>query len=136
MRYEKSCGAIIFQEKRNELFFLLVQMKRGHWSFPKGHMKDGESELETAKREVKEETNLIIDIIPNFRKSVSYLSKTHSTKEVVYFLAKATTDNVKKQDKEIKAISWCTYEEADNLLSFFEDKENLRLALFQINNQL
>ena len=45
------------------------------WSFPKGHQEDGETDIETAIRETKEETNLdvkIIDIIENGIKEIGW----------------------------------------------------------------
>ena len=58
MKYEKSCGAIIIKEGK----VLLLQEVEGHWSFPKGHVENNETEIETVVREVKEETNLDIII--------------------------------------------------------------------------
>lgn len=40
------------------LKYLLVREKNGFWGFPKGHMERGETEQETAGREIKEETAL------------------------------------------------------------------------------
>lgn len=59
---EKSCGAVVYKEDNGELKFLLVYQNNGHYSFPKGHMEEGETELETTIREIKEETNLDVDV--------------------------------------------------------------------------
>lgn len=56
MKKEKSAGAVIINDKK----VLLLHYSSGHWDFPKGHIEKGETELETAKREVKEETGLDI----------------------------------------------------------------------------
>ena len=60
MTKEKSCGAVIFN---NEDKVLIVKHNAGHWDFPKGHMEAGETEKQTALREVKEETKIDIHII-------------------------------------------------------------------------
>lgn len=58
MKYEKSCGAIVIEDGK----VLLVKHNAGHWDFPKGHVEEGETEFETAIREVKEETNIDIKL--------------------------------------------------------------------------
>ena len=61
MRQEKSCGAVVYRDGKNGFEWLLIRQNQGHWCFPKGHVKDGENEHETAFREVKEETGLLIE---------------------------------------------------------------------------
>ena len=51
---EKSCGCIIINKNK----VLLIKQTKGHWGFPKGHVEKDETEIETAIREVKEETNI------------------------------------------------------------------------------
>ena len=58
MKFEKCCGCIILNENK----VLLVKHNDGHWGFPKGHVEKDETELQTAIREVKEETNLDVEI--------------------------------------------------------------------------
>ena len=71
--YEKSCGAVIFRKNKNDVKLLLVKNHNGrHWSFPKGHIEENETEEETAIREIKEETNLDVKIMDNFREVSSY----------------------------------------------------------------
>ena len=42
----------------NEKEFLLLHHTVGHWDFPKGNIEAGEDELETARREIFEETGI------------------------------------------------------------------------------
>ena len=48
MKKEKSCGAIVYRKKEGVIQFLLIHQTLGHWTFPKGHVEDGESEQQTA----------------------------------------------------------------------------------------
>ena len=66
--YEKSCGAIVFKKIDGVRHFLLIKhAKNQHWGFPKGHVEMHESDEQTAKREIKEETNLDVKILKGFR---------------------------------------------------------------------
>ena len=59
MKFEKSCGAIVYRKTQNQIDLLLIKNRYGgHWSFPKGHVEGAETEMQTALREVKEETGL------------------------------------------------------------------------------
>ena len=64
----KSCGVIVFR-RTPELSFLL--MKHSHrYDLPKGHTEEGETEIETALREMWEETGIPRDEVkldPEFR---------------------------------------------------------------------
>ena len=122
MKKEKSCGAIIYNDK-NEV--LIVKHNAGHWDFPKGHMEEGENEYQTALREVKEETNLDIDLIKGYRYEIHYSPKENVDKTVVFFLAKNKSNDVIKQDCEISNIGWFEYKEALNVLTYDIAKELL-----------
>ena len=52
LNYEKSCGAVVFTRIDNNIKYLLIQNLEGIYGFPKGHVEDGESETQTAIREV------------------------------------------------------------------------------------
>ncbi|MEP7140771.1 MAG: NUDIX domain-containing protein [Caldimonas sp.] len=57
-----SCGTVIVTGER-ELLLCHVTGQR-HWDLPKGGIHDGESPLEAALRETREETGLVIDPTP------------------------------------------------------------------------
>jgi 8-oxo-dGTP pyrophosphatase MutT (NUDIX family) len=116
---EKSCGAIVYKKENDELKFLLVYQNNGHYSFPKGHMEEAETELETTRREIKEETNLDVEVDTNFRCQISYLLELKNVmKDAVYFVATPTTFDLKNQEGEITECVWCDYNETKEKLKF------------------
>ena len=111
---EKSCGAIIFNEGK----VLVVKQTSGFYGFPKGHVEIGETEKETAIREVKEETGLDIKIISDKRYTQSYIVKENVHKDVVFFIAKLENNNEKRQVEEIEEILWIDINEVENILTY------------------
>jgi len=122
MKYEKSCGAVIFNEGK----VLVIQQAAGHWGFPKGHVEEGETEIETAIREIKEETNLDVEINEKFRYVETYSPKEDVEKDVVFFIAKKVGGDIKAQEAEVQKIQWFSVEEAMEKLTFESAKNVLR----------
>lgn len=130
MKKEKSCGAVVYRGKKGNREILLVRHKNGgHWAFPKGHVEKGETEEETALREIREETGLRVKLKTDFRRSVSYSPKPGTEKLVVYFAAKSKEDNLHAQPEEILDIRWETPAEALKTVTYENDKDILRAFL-------
>lgn len=120
--YEKSCGAVIFYRTKQDTKILLVKNNNGrYWSFPKGHIEDGENEQQTAIREIKEETGLDVTIFDGFREVSEYCPFGKIRKRVVFFLARAFTDNVKIQEEEIDSYIWVDLQQARKMCSYDND---------------
>lgn len=122
MKQEKSCGCIVMNEK-NEI--LLVHHNDGHWDLPKGHMEAGETEIETAIREVKEETNIDVEVNERYRYTTKYSPKENVMKEVVYFLAKNTSNSKEPQLEEVSEVKWYKFDEAIETITYNNSKEIL-----------
>lgn len=122
MKKEKSCGAIVLKKENDEFKVLLLKHQKGHISFPKGHVENGETEKETAIREIKEETNLDVKFIEGFRKVISYSPKENVLKDVVYFLAYPLNNDLVIEEKEIKEAYWVSLKEAFDLITHNNDK--------------
>ncbi|MCD7847769.1 MAG: NUDIX domain-containing protein [Oscillospiraceae bacterium] len=123
MLHEKSCGGIVWRKFHGNTEILLVKhVNSGHWSFPKGHVEDGETEIQTAIREIREETGIEVIIDQTFRETVSYSPKKGTHKTVVYYLAKAKNTDFVPQEDEIADIKWVEIDRADAVLSYDNDK--------------
>ena len=120
---EKSCGGIVYKVVENELFFLLLKHNKGHWSFPKGHMEEGETERETALREIKEETGLDVKLDDDYFYKITYSPKKNVLKDVVYFIATPLTNEITMQYSEIEEIIWANEEDALNTITYDDDKQ-------------
>ena len=133
---EKSCGAIVYKIENNELKFLLVYQENGHYSFPKGHVENNETEVETSIREIKEETNLDVNIDTNFRHVITYyLDNECVYKDVVYYIATPVSFDLKSQEGEIRECSWNNYNETLDKLEYDNIKEVFMSANEYIMNK-
>ena len=124
--YENSCGAIVFNENTEKI--LLVKMHNGNWGFPKGHIEKDETKEETAIREVLEETNVRIKIIPNFEREIKYIPNEKTIKKVTIFMGITQDEEVSIDTFEIEDFKWCTYEEALKLVTYKLQKDVLENA--------
>lgn len=129
MRKEKSCGSLVFNDDK----ILIVKHNLGHWDFPKGHVENNETEEETAIREVKEETNIDIEVDSRYRYVITYSPKKGVIKDVVYFLGKATSFNCKNQEEEIELVEFVPISEALEKLTYDNAREVLQKLLNDLN---
>jgi len=123
LRKEKSCGCIII---KNGKVLLVYEKNRNFWGFPKGHVENGETEIETALREVKEEVGLDVDIDVEKRYTLNYIIRDEIDKTTVLYIAKPKNEKLVVQESEIENVKWCDFEEALNTLTFENWKELFR----------
>ena len=127
---EKSCGIVLFNSDE----FLLIQHPtksngdEGHWDFPKGHVEGNETELETAKRELIEETGIVnFRLFDGFRHRIEYNFQKGNEmvpKEVIFFLAESNTKEV-ELSSEHQNFVWLNKDLAHNKLTYTKAKEVL-----------
>ena len=122
---EKSFGAVVINEQQE---FLLIRHKFGeHWDFPKGHKEGAESDKEAARREVHEETGLLIQLIDGFKEKVKYSPREGTEKTVTYYIG-FSTGKVTVQEEEILEYAFLPYEEAMERITFKESRDILKTA--------
>lgn len=138
MPLEKSAGAVIFRREKGKIFYLLLHYpptKRGaksdYWDFPKGHIEKGESQLDTAKREVKEETGLEdLKFVDGFKEWIKYFFRYKGRtifKIVTFYLAETETKDVKISFEHM-GYEWLPYDKATRQLTFKNAKGILKKA--------
>ena len=116
IRREKSCGAVVFCRDEKGISYLLVRGRKGFWGFPKGHVEAGETEKETALREIREETGLTVTLIDGFREEDEYpiyrQGLSDGIKTVVFFLARYENQQIIPHEKEITWAALMDYDAA------------------------
>ncbi|MDD5182016.1 MAG: NUDIX domain-containing protein [Candidatus Nanoarchaeia archaeon] len=131
MSNEVSAGAVIFRREDGIVKYLFLHYKAGHWDYVKGHIEKGEAELETLKRECREETGITdLEIVPEFRHKIQYFYRNWKetvSKEVYMYLAETKTSTV-KISFEHTGYEWLTYEEAMQRVTFANSRDLLKKA--------
>ena len=133
MKYEKSCGAVIFRKAEEGWNVLLIRHTRGrHISFPKGHVEPGETESQTAEREILEETGLRVRVDRRYRAENRYNIRPDTQKLVVIFAALTEQAEITPQPEEIAEAFWLPVEEAAARLTYERDRKIMRDAFAHI----
>jgi len=140
MKFAKSVGAVIFfRSPENQIEYLLLnhgdtwEKSVEYWNFPKGTMKKGELEKETAQREIEEETGLVdLKFVPKFREPERYFCRGTKSenlgklifKTVIFYLAQIDTKNVKISAEHV-GYEWLLYEKALERIKRFKSSQKI-----------
>lgn len=129
---EKSCGAVVYNPERQ--LFLIIKMLNGNWGFPKGHTENQETDIQTAIREVTEETGINIKILDGFKKSIKYIPFPEVLKKVIFFIGITEEEKVTIDKHEIEDYMWCSYEEALKMITYKPQRDIMESSLQFIKN--
>ena len=131
MAIEITSGAVVYRKNNGEIAYLLLESQnKGHfWGFPKGHVEGNETLEETAKREIKEETQLVLPIDTSFHVYTEYDLPNGNRKQMTLYTADLTqSEDIHLQAEEIKNCGWFNYADARERLTY----DNLKQLLDQV----
>ena len=125
---ETSCGFVLV----NYDSVLLLQYPQGHWSFPKGHVEEGETNHHiTASRELAEETGIVdISIDDNWASRTQYTFRRKGKmvpKQVYWYIAETSELDVTLSHEHTNYM-WLDFDGAETQLTFEQEKDILRSA--------
>jgi 8-oxo-dGTP pyrophosphatase MutT (NUDIX family) len=130
----KSCGSVVFRKDRQVEYLLLQSGSRarpGPWDFSKGEVDYGETEKNTALRELREETGITdVRFLEGFREEISYFYRREGKiilKTAVFFLFETWSSEVKLSWEHI-GYEWLVYDQALERLSFANSRKILMKA--------
>ena len=134
---EKSCGAVVYTDVDGMRKYLLIRSRKGVWGFPKGHAEAGESDRETALREILEETGLRVTLAEGFRTDSAYTvfrpDRPDSSKQVIFFLGRYENQTFRPQEEEIADIALMDFETALAAMTHESNRRILREAEAYLN---
>jgi len=122
MNKEVSSGGVIVSHYRGVWFVLLMKDMKGHWTFPKGKIEEGEKEVDAALREIAEEVGItgltyVSELTPV---AYWYFRKIPIRKTVRYYVfrsAKRVKPTVQKEEG-ITEARWVPWEEAEKIIGY------------------
>ena len=114
--FHKSCGVLAWRENDGQKEFLIVFEQYSQcWSLPKGHMEAGETETETALRELYEETSLRCRLDSRYSASIEYDISPIAKKQVVFFPGQVS-GIPKARAGEIERFKWVSQQQLQQYL--------------------
>lgn len=136
---EPTAGGIIFRHGKKGVEILLIQDAKDRWTIPKGHIEEGETAQQAARREIAEEAGLNeVDII-------GWLDKIHfryrrvdklvlMTTQIYLVRAKGDTDAIRKEDW-MNGIKWFPFNEALDAIEYDDIGKLMLLAMKRIRQE-
>ncbi len=112
----RSCGVLPWREDNGEKEYLIVFEQFSQcWSLPKGHMEAGETQAQTAARELFEETGLTAELDISKSATIEYPISPVCKKQVVFFPGRVS-GTPKTRDGEIERFKWVKAEQLQDHL--------------------
>lgn len=137
---EPTAGGVVFRRnpKDNTVQILLIQDAKDRWTIPKGHIEEGESAKETAKREIGEETGLMDVEILNWLGKINFRYRRANslvlmTTEIFLTKALGDTDALKPEDW-MNGIQWFPAAEAVDKIEYEDIEKLILLAMKKIRD--
>ena len=137
---EPTAGGIVFRRNKDkEVEILLIQDAKDRWTIPKGHIEEGETAQQTAKREIGEEAGLHnTDVL-------GWLGKIHfryrrvdrlvlMTTQIYLVRAKGDTDAIKKEEW-MNGIKWFKFHDALEVIEYEDIGKLMLLAMKRIRQE-
>ena len=137
---EPTAGGIVFRRsEKGDVEILLIQDHKDRWTIPKGHIEEGETAQEAARREIGEEAGLHdIDML-------GWLGKIHFryrrieklvliTQQVYLMRVKTSGNEIQKEDW-MNGIKWFPFAEALDLIEYEDIGKLMLLAMKRIRQE-
>lgn len=125
MKQTELGGAVVMNSEGKLL--LICNGPRGSWTFSRGHVEGTESHLETATRELAEETGItdaeLVGELGSYQKTVK---KGKEIKTIHMFLFRSEASVFKPMESNVTAVRWVAFDEAIKTLTHATDVEFLK----------
>jgi 8-oxo-dGTP pyrophosphatase MutT (NUDIX family) len=131
---ERSAGGVVVREG-GEVIVIVPTRRAADGAkvlcLPKGHLDPGETALQAARREVREETGVEGDLVKDLGE-VRYWYRRDGRavpKSVVFFLFRYLSGDTADHDDEVEEARWMSLQEAHAALSYEGEREMVGRAL-------
>ena len=134
MKTEFSAGGIVYRARHGRFEIVLIEDTNNQWTFPKGHIEQGEKPEEAAIRETQEEVGIQdLKLIELIEKSDYWFKFNNALiHKFVYFYLMLTTNQNEPQPQitEIKDAKWFEACEAFEIIGYKEQNQAILSKIF------
>ena len=119
---EKSAGGVVINKGR----VAIVSQRGTSFSLPKGQVREGESLLNAAYREIYEETGIRKDELEFIKELETYTrpsGRTGNPKDICMFLFRTSKRQLNPVDENNPSASWVEINKVKDNLTYREDME-------------
>lgn len=135
---EPTAGGVVFRRNptTKAIEILLIQDAKNRWTIPKGHIEEGESAKDTAKREVSEETGLKEVKVLGWLGKINFRYRRQQSLVLMtteIFLVQALGDSNKTKPEDwMNGIEWFSTAEALDKIEYEDIGKIILLGLKKI----
>jgi len=134
---EPTSGAVVFRRDENGgVEMLLIQDAKDRWTIPKGHIEEGETAQQTAKREIGEETGLMNTEVLGWLGKIHFryrrIDKLVLMTTQIYLMRALGDTNAIQKEEYMNGIKWFPFHDALDAIEYEDIGKLMLLAMKRI----
>lgn len=137
---EPTAGGIVFRRDKNgAVEILLIQDSKDRWTIPKGHIEEGETAQQTARREIGEEAGLHSVEVLNWLGKIHFryrrVDKLVLMTTQIYLVKALGDTNAIQKEEWMNDIKWFTFHDALDVIEYEDIGKLMLLAMKKIRQE-
>jgi 8-oxo-dGTP pyrophosphatase MutT (NUDIX family) len=137
---EPTSGAVVFRrDEKGGVEMLLIQDAKDRWTIPKGHIEEGETAQETAKREIGEETGLTHTEVLGWLGKIHFryrrIDKLVLMTTQIYLMRALGDTNAIQKEEYMNGIKWFSFHDALDAIEYEDIGKLMLLAMKRIRQE-
>ena len=137
---EPTSGAVVFRHnEKGGVEMLLIQDAKDRWTIPKGHIEEGETAQQTAKREIGEETGLMNTEVLGWLGKIHFryrrVDKLVLMTTQIYLMRALGDSNAIQKEEYMNGIKWFSFHDALDAIEYEDIGKLMLLAMKRIRQE-
>lgn len=137
---EPTAGGIVFRrDKNNQVEILLIQDAKDRWTIPKGHIEEGETAQQTARREIGEEAGLknveVLGWLGKIHFRYRRIDKLVLMTTQIYLVRALGDTNAIEKEEWMNDIKWFKFHDALDEIEYEDIGKLMLLAMKKIRQE-